>query len=428
MRKPADMRTPGGSQPYVSIILTCYNLGAFLDEALDSALSQTYPHIEVILVDDGSTDSETQAAVTRAARRPRVRLLQLENGGVSRARNLGIAAASGMYILPLDADDRIHPEYVAKAVAVLEERPEVGFVGCHYQTFGLYTFNVTHADYSFPALLAENTVPICSLFRRICWEQVGGYCGDLNGYEDWDLWIGIVEQGHSGYALPEILFDYRIRKGSNLDRNKQADTYIQRMQLLYARHRQSYDRYYYEVLRHKDRLFITQQADQAQLRDMTIEQRAWIAQQEQALEWHKQHGVALEDKTTQFEQVYNEQQLWIMELEKARDFHQHLAKQKQETVAHLESENVWYRQLSAERESWIQELEATRTHLHELVATREARIRELEVELARHNDNPKQIEHSYKQIQLRRIILSTFFMKVRHIRQFIHITIQKILS
>ena len=90
--------------PKVSIVITCYNLGEYLEEALSSALAQTYPDFEVLLVDDGSTDAQTIALLDRLPMHPRLRVMRTANQGVARARNCGISSAGGDYLLPLDAD------------------------------------------------------------------------------------------------------------------------------------------------------------------------------------------------------------------------------------------------------------------------------------------------------------------------------------
>lgn len=246
--------------PKVSIVITCYNLGAYLEEALGSALSQTFSNHEVLLVDDGSTDPATVALLDRLPNHPRLRVLRTENQGVARARNYGIGQAEGDYILPLDADDRIGAEYLARAVPVLDASEEVGFVGCHYRIFGERQGECRPEHYRLPDLLVENVVPIASLFRRTCWELVGGYCPDLNSVEDWDLWIGILERGYRGVVLPQIHFEYRVRPNSNLSDIHQPELYQQRMQLLYRRHRSVYDRYRDEVLSLKDVQFARQNA------------------------------------------------------------------------------------------------------------------------------------------------------------------------
>lgn len=238
-----------------SIVITCYNLGAFLQEALDSALAQTHRDFEVLLVDDGSTDPATVALLDRLPPHPRLRVLRTANQGVARARNYGIGLARGGFILPLDADDRIHPEYLERAVELLLARPAVGFVGCHFRTFGERETEHRPAAYRLPDLLIENSAPVASVFRRECWERSGGYCPELNSIEDWDQWIAFLELGYEGAVLPEIYFEYRVRPGSNLSLVRDPDIYERRMRLLYERHQGLYDRYVREVLLGKDRQF-----------------------------------------------------------------------------------------------------------------------------------------------------------------------------
>jgi glycosyltransferase involved in cell wall biosynthesis len=250
-----------------SIIITCYNLGAFLPEALESALAQTYDDFEVLLVDDGSTDPATIALLDRLPAHPRLRVLRSKNQGVARARNYGIREASGEYILPLDADDRIMPTYLARAVAVLDRHPEVGFVGCHYRTFGVREVEYRPAAYALPDLLVENVVPIASVFRRNCWEDVGGYCPEVK-FEDWDLWLGIMERGYSARVIDDILFEYRVRPVSRHTGNQQPKVYEETLTLIRRRHATLYAQYIDDVIALKDRQF-------AALHSHTI----WLEQQ-----------------------------------------------------------------------------------------------------------------------------------------------------
>jgi glycosyltransferase involved in cell wall biosynthesis len=261
----------------VSIIITCYNLGAYLEEALESALAQNYADFEVLLIDDGSTDPATIDLVDRLPPNPRLHVLRIANQGVCRARNYGISMAKGTYILPLDADDRIHPEYLNHAVPVLETNPSVGFVGCHYRLFEDYQSLYTPNQYQLPDLLVENVVPITSLFRRVAWEQVGGYFPDI-AIEDWDFWLSLIEHGYSGIVIPEVLFEHRMRTDSRHGHNQQPDVYQQTLVLLYDRHRPLYDRFIYEVLSRKDLEYAK-----------TLAHGIWLEQQ-----WHRWQAVAEE--------------------------------------------------------------------------------------------------------------------------------------
>jgi glycosyltransferase involved in cell wall biosynthesis len=122
-------RVPPPAGPKVSVIIPCYNLGEYLDEAVGSVLSQTYQGFEILVVDDGSTEPATRALLADY-RRPDTRVIHAAYGGLAAARNLGIASAAGEYLCALDADDRLDPTYFEKAVPVLDADPSIGFVSC----------------------------------------------------------------------------------------------------------------------------------------------------------------------------------------------------------------------------------------------------------------------------------------------------------
>ncbi|MBQ6527691.1 MAG: glycosyltransferase family 2 protein, partial [Clostridia bacterium] len=106
------------NQPLVSVIMPCYNDGKYIAESVASLSGQTYSNLELIIIDDGSDDPETVAALDKIAF-PKLKVLHTNHVGPAGARNCGIAQAKGVYILPLDADDTIDPSYIAKAVAVM---------------------------------------------------------------------------------------------------------------------------------------------------------------------------------------------------------------------------------------------------------------------------------------------------------------------
>ena len=122
--------------PLVSVVTPVYNMEPFLGEMLDSVLASDYPQLEVVLVDDGSTDASAAVARAYAARDSRVRLHCQCNGGACRARNRAVELARGELILPVDADDRLEPDFISKAVAVLAARPEVKAVAPGADFFG----------------------------------------------------------------------------------------------------------------------------------------------------------------------------------------------------------------------------------------------------------------------------------------------------
>jgi glycosyltransferase involved in cell wall biosynthesis len=121
--------------PRVSVVIPCYNLGAFLDEAIRSVLAQTYRAFEIIVVDDGSTDEQTRTLLD-TLETGATSVIRSANLGLSAARNLGIRHAAGEYICTLDADDRLRPACLERSVALLDERRELAFVSHWVQAFG----------------------------------------------------------------------------------------------------------------------------------------------------------------------------------------------------------------------------------------------------------------------------------------------------
>ena len=200
--------------PKISVVIPCYNHGAYLDEAVASVLAQTCPDFEIIIVDDGSPELATRDLLAGYAR-PHTRVLRMAHAGVAAARNHGIAQARGDYVLPLDADDRIAPAYLEQAAAVLDRHPEVGIVYCRAELFGALQGEWLTPDFSLPHMLLDNLIFSAALFRRDDWLKVGGYADRMRmGWEDWDFWLRLLEQRRQTVRLSEVLFSYRIRKGS----------------------------------------------------------------------------------------------------------------------------------------------------------------------------------------------------------------------
>lgn len=216
----------------VSVIIPCYNQGAYLDEAVDSVLDQTYEDFEIVIVNDGSTDPHTIELLANY-RRPKTGVLHTVNQGLAAARNAGITAALGEYILPLDADDKIGPLYLEKAVAVLEGSPDVGIVYCLGRLFGAAERMVAAPEFSVRKMLFSNLIFASGFFRRADWRAVGGYNPNMrHGCEDWDFWLSLIELGRTAYRIPEVLFHYRIKEVSmnaSMDAARRVDMHLQLM-------------------------------------------------------------------------------------------------------------------------------------------------------------------------------------------------------
>lgn len=206
--------SPGTQTGKVSVVIPCYNAGDHLEEAVQSALGQTYADVEVVIVDDGSTDARTKEILS-AAVWPRTTIIRQPNGGPSAARNRAVLAAAGEYILPLDADDRIDPTYVEKAVEVMRSRGDVGIVYCKAHKFGVERGAWHLPAYSLNELVIDNVIFCTSLYRRDDWVRVGGYNEALrHGMEDYEFWIKLVHLGCNVFQIDEPLFFYRIQASS----------------------------------------------------------------------------------------------------------------------------------------------------------------------------------------------------------------------
>ena len=197
----------------VSVVLPCYNAHRFLGEALESVRRQTVPPLEIIVIDDGSTDPETIAYL--AALPDDVRVVQQENRGLAGARNSGFRVARGDWVLPLDCDDRLAPTMVQQCLAAVEATG-ASFASAQIALFGDETGTV-HKTFNFFEQLATNQLPYCLLLRRDAWLEAGGYDESMRtGYEDWEFNIRLGERGYTGIVLDQRLFHYRVSKSGML--------------------------------------------------------------------------------------------------------------------------------------------------------------------------------------------------------------------
>lgn len=202
--------------PAVSVIIPCYGQAEFLGEAVASVVAQTWTDWEIVIVDDGSTDDTAQTARRLMEQHPhhRIRLLSQPNQGVSVARNNGIAASTGRYILPLDADDMLKPLMLERTVALLEANRSVSIAYTDWQVIGAKS-QIFHAGpWERISMCVGNRIPYCSLYRRGVWAVTGGYNPKQGLWEDYDFWLACMERGFQGDRIAEPLYLYRARPGT----------------------------------------------------------------------------------------------------------------------------------------------------------------------------------------------------------------------
>jgi GT2 family glycosyltransferase len=232
----AGARSESHEGPACSVVIPCYNHGEFLLAAVASVEQAGDAALELVIVNDGSTDPFTLEVLERL-RAAGYRVLDQPNRGVSAARNAGIRATRGKYLLPLDADNRIRPAYLHRAAKVLDAAPEVGVVYGDAALCGERSGLWRVPEFNLDDMTTGNRIDACAVVRREAWEQCGGYDEDLQaGWEDWDFWLSVAENGWRFAHLPEVLFDYRVRSGSMSAGTANPETRRRLLDFIIAKH------------------------------------------------------------------------------------------------------------------------------------------------------------------------------------------------
>ncbi len=222
----------------LSIIIPCYNHGQYLMEALscfpDYRQQEDY---EITIVNDGSTDAHTLAVLDKVEQQG-YRVIHQQNQGLCSARNNGINASKGKYILPLDSDDKVSVQLIYEAIEILENNEAYAVVYSDGEYFGAKEGPWLIGEFNLQRLMLWNYMHASAVFRREAWEKIGGYDINLNrlGFEDWDLWLSIAFSGGKFYYLKKSLFSYRISPNSMV-RSFTGGKYKQMQEYIYQKHR-----------------------------------------------------------------------------------------------------------------------------------------------------------------------------------------------
>lgn len=219
----------------VAVIVPCYDLGHTISETLSSIDRQTRPPAEVLVVDDGSRDPHTRWVLDRLSRDGRI-VVRTDNRGVAAARRLGVELTHSPYVVLLDADDALEPEFVERLGAVLDQRADVDFVTCGMQAFGEASYTWLPTPCTWMDVLARSGPHVSSMFRRSLWDTVGGFDDRLSGYEDLDFWLSAIEHGCRGEIVPAPLLRYRVRRASRYRRAIQQKSYVATMTQIHRKH------------------------------------------------------------------------------------------------------------------------------------------------------------------------------------------------
>lgn len=200
----------------LSVVIPCYNHGRFVQEAIDSVLTYQDQPVEIIIVDDGSTDLLTINKIDELKKAGH-HIIQHKNSGLAFSRNAGILAARGKYILPLDADNKIKSDYIRKAIELLDQ----GICDIVYAKPSFFGEDIPERKflpYEFLGhrLFSSNYIDACAIFRKSVWKEIGGYDEKMpyQGHEDWEFWLKCYVNGFRFVFINEELYEYRIDKGS----------------------------------------------------------------------------------------------------------------------------------------------------------------------------------------------------------------------
>lgn len=237
------------NKPLISIIIPCYNDAQYIEQAVSSALNQTYPNKEVIVVDDGSSE-ETKKVLKKIA--PQItKLITQENQGQSTARNVGIKEAEGEYILLLDSDDFFEPTFCEKAWAFFLNNTEVKLVTC--QANLLFKNGLVHVYTPMGGPISNfiitNSALGTSLFKKDDWANCGGYDESMrSGFEDWEFFIRLLKKGGVAEVIQEPLYNYR--KGHLSTTIKANKIKYELLQYIYFQHQDLYKENYELFIAH----------------------------------------------------------------------------------------------------------------------------------------------------------------------------------
>jgi glycosyltransferase involved in cell wall biosynthesis len=198
-------------------------MSAYVQDTVRSVAEQTYPNVETVVVNDGSMADEDRVLETLPEHYG-ARVVMQRNHGLGAARNFGVRNAHGRFILPLDADDLIAPDFVERCVAALEADAGLAYVGTWSRYVDEHLEPIDGADPGYTPLGnwsaltdVQNVAGSASaLVRRHLFDQGFAYSHDLTSYEDWLFYRRLREAGHFGAIIPRPLLTYRIRRSSML--------------------------------------------------------------------------------------------------------------------------------------------------------------------------------------------------------------------
>lgn len=235
------------NNPLISVIVPCYNDGKYINECLNSIHNQNYKNYEIIVINDGSTNTLTNEIINNISH-PNIRVLQTENQGPSKARNQAIKESKGKYILPLDSDNKIGKSFIKEAIEILETKSKIKIVNCNLRLFGAKKGIIKFEPYSIQKLLCKNLIECASVYRRKDYNNTKGYNPNMREtFEDWDFWLSLLEEGGDVYTInrPEVY--YRVKKESR-NSSVSHEQFKRLRSQIYTNHKHLYSKHFFDPL------------------------------------------------------------------------------------------------------------------------------------------------------------------------------------
>lgn len=214
-------------KPKVSIIIPYYNHAHYIKDSIDSALNQTYDNVEIIVVDDGSDYTNKKVLNELSEKHSSIQIIHQENQGPCSAKNNGVSKSSGNWLLFLDSDNILYPDFVKRGVDIISKDKTINWMFGDFEYIGN---KVGYKIQSIPdskKVVFMSPVDNCILIKKKTFNEIGQFDIKLNrlGLEDWDMILSLIERKEKYHKINEITFKYRVVDNSrtNLEANKQLD-------------------------------------------------------------------------------------------------------------------------------------------------------------------------------------------------------------
>lgn len=228
------------ANPFITLIIPCFNCEKTIMETLDSVDKQTYPHKEVILVDDGSSDNTKRILEEYVTPRAHYFVFHQPNKGQASARNLGLSHAKGEYVVFVDSDDKIHPDFLEEFVQVFQQDATVNMVYSEMQTFDRENKIYNLREFKLSEFLITNCIPVFCMVRTEHIRAIGGFDENMDNNEDWECWIRMYKTFKGKVIkINKVLYFYRKR----LEENSISDLSIKH-QKVESSFKYVYDKHY----------------------------------------------------------------------------------------------------------------------------------------------------------------------------------------